>query len=285
MALKSESSKFNSSSNSNANSKANSNAIAGYTIVTGASSGIGLEIAKRLAELGRPLILVARREEVLQQLAKGWREKFGAEIKVCAADLSREEQRLELIKFCTNLPLEGLVNNAGYGASGRFWERKWPVFRDMLEVNCTALMHLTHAILPVLVNQGHGRILNVASTAAFQPGPYFNVYSATKAFVLSFGEALNEELRGSGVTVTTLCPGYTESEFHVRAGTGDWGKTGNRLRATASSVARRGVEAMDKGERIAIPGLLNRALAFTSRHLPKSVVVKAAGAVFRSRGQ
>src|SRR5262245_6157109 len=118
----------------------------GFTIVTGASSGIGLEIAKRLAEQGRPLILVARREDVLNQLAKGWRDQYGVEIKTCAADLSREEERLQLIQFCTELPLEGLVNNAGFGASGRFWEREWPVFRDMLEVNCTALLHLTHAI-------------------------------------------------------------------------------------------------------------------------------------------
>lgn len=254
----------------------------GYTIVTGASSGIGLEMAHELAKTGRPLVLVARSEAALNQLAQEWREKYKIEILVVAADLGTPAGIQKTLTVVAEVPLRALINNAGFGELGRFWEAKWSVIEQMIALNITGLVHLTHALVPRFVKQGHGEILNVASVAGFQPGPYFNVYSATKAFVVSFSEALHEELRSTGVSVTVLCPGVTATNFHVRAGTLELPPPLNG-KASANSVARFGLKAMAKGWRVAVPGLLNRGMAVAARHLPKSTVVRLAGVVLKPR--
>ena len=256
-------------------------AVQDFTIVTGASAGIGLEMAKILASEGRSLVLVARREEVLKQLAAEWQTKFGIEVKVIGADLTKEPEVERVLAAVQDLPLRGLINNAGFGDLGEFAKGSWTTYAQMIALNVSALVQLTHGVLPQLIARKSGQIVNVASTAAFQPGPYFNVYSASKAFVLSFSEALAEELRGSGVTVTVLCPGMTKSEFHARAGTEKAGKIINSVMASAVDVAAYGLKAMKQGSVVAIPGLSNRAVAFTSRHFPKAMVTRVVAKVLR----
>src|ERR1700693_836076 len=191
-------------------------------LVTGGSGGIGLEIAKVLARNGCDLVLVARKRDTLEAAAGQIEGKFDVRVQVFAADLRRPDAPQTIFNFLhnENIPIEALVNNAGFGLGGEFADTKIKRELEMIQVNIVALTHLTKLFLPPMIKRNSGRVLNVASTAAFQPGPLMAVYYATKAYVLSFSEALAEELRNSGVTVTALCPGPTQTAFASSAEVG-----------------------------------------------------------------
>jgi short-subunit dehydrogenase len=244
-----------------------------FTMVTGASAGIGREIASVAAESGRNLAIVARRKDRLLALARDLTDRHGVRVEVFSCDLTAEEApaRLHREALARNLEVDELVNNAGFGSLGTFHEAALDEQLDMLNLNVLALTHLSRLFLPAMVDAGRGRILNLASTAAFQPGPLMAVYYASKAYVLSLSEALAEELRGTGVTVTVLCPGATRTEFQSRART-----EGSRFMrmgmADARTVAEIGFRAMVAGHAVAVPGVLNRLLVFAVRLSPRFLV-------------
>jgi short-subunit dehydrogenase len=245
-------------------------------LVTGASGGIGRELAALLARDGHPLVLVARDQGALDRVAEEFRERHGVAVTPLAFDLARAEAPGELVAEIERrgLAVETLVNNAGFGGSGPFAEGD--VERDlaMLRVNVLALTALTGRLLPAMVARGRGRVLNLASTAAFQPGPFMAVYYASKAYVLSFSEAIAEELAGSGVTVTALCPGPTDTAFQHRAGTADSRTFRSRNVLDAPRVAAAGYAGMLAGKRVVIPGGLNWLGAEAVRFLPRRVVTR-----------
>ncbi|MEK7466023.1 MAG: SDR family oxidoreductase [Planctomycetota bacterium] len=239
-------------------------------LVTGASSGIGLEIAKLFAADRSDLVLVARRGERLEALAKELRAKHGIEARVVAKDLAAPGTTEEIYESLKNrgVAIDVLVNNAGFGKQGRFHEIDAAQQSEMIRLNILALTDLTRAFLPGMVARRKGGILNVASTAAFQPGPLMSVYYATKAYVLSFTEGIAEELKGTGVTATCLCPGPTKTEFIARAGM----KASNAFEAAAMSAeraARKGHRAFRRGKVVAIPGVVNFLGAFLPRIAPR----------------
>lgn len=247
-------------------------------LVTGGSGGIGLEIAKELARKGFDITLVARRRDTLEAAAGQLEGKFGIKAHVFAADLRRADAPEQIFDFLhnENVPIEILVNNAGFGLGGEFSETELTRELEMIQVNIGALTHLTKLFLPPMIRNRSGRVLNVASTAAFQPGPLMAVYFATKAYVLSFSQALAEELRNTGVTVTALCPGPTQTDFAKAAQ-----MTNSRLFnsfgvADADDVARYGVGAMLRGKRLAIPGIRNKVLAQANRIAPRALSARIA---------
>ena len=247
-------------------------------LVTGASGGIGLELARKLAEEGYDLVLVARSADKLEALAVELREQHGRNVIVIASDLSRPEAPEEVVRAVAEagLSLDVLVNNAGFANYGRFHENDRRRELDMIQVNVTALTHLTHLLLPGMVERGSGRIMNVASTAAFQPGPLMAGYFATKAFVLHFSEAIATELSGTGVTVTALCPGPTSSGFQERAEMEN-AKLLKYGMMSSRSVAEYGYRALMRGTRVAIPGFSNRLGTLAPRLLPRKIIAKLVG--------
>ena len=254
-------------------------------LVTGGSGGIGLEIAKVLARNGFDLVLVARTRDTLEAAAGQLEGKFGARVHVFAADLRRPDAPQAIFDFLhnENIPIDVLVNNAGFGVGGEFADTKLQRELEMIQVNISALTHLTKLFLPAMIKRKAGRVLNVASTAAFQPGPLMAVYYATKAYVLSFSQALAEELRHSGVTVTALCPGPTATGLAASADL-----RSSRLFtafgvAHAADVAAFGVAAMMHGRRVAIPGIKNKIVAQASRFVPRAVSAKLARMAQESR--
>ena len=254
-------------------------------LVTGGSGGIGLEIAKELARKNFDLVLVARKRDTLEAAAGQLEGKFDIKAHVFAADLRRTQAPEQILDFLHNesLPIEVLVNNAGFGLGGEFTETELQRELDMIQVNIGALTQLTKLFLPPMVRRRGGKILNVASTAAFQPGPLMAVYYATKAYVLSFSQALAEELRDTGVTVTALCPGPTQTDFADAAQ-----MSSSRLFTTfgvadADDVARYGVTAMLRGKRVAIPGIRNKVLAQANRLAPRALSTKLARLAQESR--
>jgi uncharacterized protein len=254
-------------------------------LVTGASSGIGRELAKLLAREGHDLVLVARRREALEELARELAVKHGVAARVIAKDLTAPDSTAEIFGELERerLSVDILVNNAGLGVHGRFWETDLDRQIEIIQVNVMALTGLTGRFLPGLVARGRGRIVNVASTAAFQPGPYMAVYYATKAYVLSFSEALAEELSDTGVTVTALCPGPTMTEFQAAAGLEDTLLFRGPLVMDAAKVARVGWAGAKRGKRVVIPGLANRFLKETVRFSPRRLVTAAAGRMQKKR--
>jgi short-subunit dehydrogenase len=233
-------------------------------LVTGASGGIGLEIARVLAP-DHDLVLVARSAAKLDALAT---ELGGA--RVVAADLSEPGA---VAKIAAEVPdVDVLVNNAGVGDFGAFAEADVDRTLGMIQLNVTSLTALTRQYLPAMLARGHGRVLNVASTASFQPGPLMAVYYATKAYVLSFSEALSEEVRGTGVTVTALCPGPTASGFQAAADMEMSPLVAGRKLPSAAEVARYGVKAMEKGDAVAVPGAMNKLMAASVRLTPRPVI-------------
>jgi len=247
-------------------------------LITGGSGGIGLELAKVLARNGFDLALVARTRETLEAAAGQIEGKYDVKVHVFAADLRRREAPEAIFDFLRSeaIPIEILVNNAGFGLSGEFAETDVTRELEMIQVNIAALTHLTKLFLPAMIKARSGRVLNVASTAAFQPGPLMAVYYATKAHVLSFSEALAEELRHSGVTVTALCPGPTRTDFATSAHV-----TNSRLftlfgAADAADVAQYGFRAMMEGTRVAIPGIRNKIVAQANRFAPRAITAKIA---------
>lgn len=254
-------------------------------LVTGGSGGIGLELAKVLARNGFDLVLVARKRDTLEAAAGQLEGKFDVRAHVFAADLRRREAPQEIFDFLQNenIPIEVLVNNAGFGLGGEFSETELQRELEMIQVNIAALTHLTKLFLAPMIKRRSGRVLNVASTAAFQPGPLMAVYYATKAYVLSFSEALSEELRNSGLTVTALCPGPTHTDF---ADTAEM--TTSRLFNTfgiadAADVAKYGFDAMMSGKRLAIPGIKNKILAQANRLAPRALSARIARIAQESR--
>lgn len=228
-----------------------------------------------LAREGHDLVLVARRQAELDELAAALKAQYGAGTQVVPADLAEPDAAAKVIAELGSDPrVDVLVNNAGFGGHGAFAARDREADLRMVAVNVTALTDLTKLLLPGMVARGRGRVLNVASTAAFQPGPFMAVYYATKAYVLSLSEALAEELSGTGVTVTCLCPGVTETEFHAVAGTDAQPLTQGPLAMSAAAVAEAGYKAMMRGKRLEVPGLHNKFGAASIRMAPRGVVLK-----------
>jgi short-subunit dehydrogenase len=241
-------------------------------LVTGASSGIGLELAGLLARDRYDLVLVARSRERLETVARGLAEEFGILARPLAADLSDPAAPAAIAAELSATPIDVLVNDAGFGAHGLFAALPLEEQLAMIRVNVTALTHLTGLFLPPMLARRSGRILNVASTAAFQPGPLMAVYYATKAYVLSFSEALASETAGTGVTVTALCPGPVPTEFQRRAGTEKTTLVSGPLSVPARTVAEAGYRGMLRGRPLVIPGAGNRTLVQALRVSPRRLV-------------
>ena len=245
-------------------------------LITGASGGIGYELAKLFAADGNNLVLVARNEQKLNEVKREIEKEFGVTVNVITCDLSKPRAAIEVFEATTNLNIkvDYLVNNAGFGDFGLFYERRFEKQSDMVSLNVTALTELCHLYLPQMVEKRHGKILNVASIAAFQPGPLMAVYYATKAFVLSLTEALSVELKGTGVTVTALCPGPTKTGFEDTAKLESSGLFKNLKVVTAKEVAIYGYKQMKKNKVIAIHGFMNRLIVCGSKLAPRALVRK-----------
>jgi uncharacterized protein len=248
-------------------------------LVTGASGGIGAELARELARHGHDLVLAARTVAPMQALAAEL-ETAGAASTVIAADLGRSGTAAELAAdiAARGLAVDVLINNAGFGAAGRFDRMDPARLGALLQVNIVALTELTRLTVPGMVARGHGRIMLVASVAGFQPGPHMAAYFASKAYVLSLGEALAWELRGTGVTVTTLCPGATATNFFVAAGS-ERSLMARRLRRmmSAAEVARIGYRGLVAGRRVVVTGPMNRLVALASRYAPHAFTLPVSG--------
>jgi uncharacterized protein len=254
-------------------------------LITGASSGIGAALAREAANDGYDLVLVARRREPMQALAVEL-NAAGAEVTVISADLGKPGGAAALMQIVDErgLTIDTLINNAGLGDSARFDQADPERISSMLQVNVVALTELTRLVLPKMVARRRGRIMLVASIAAFQPGPRMAVYYATKAYVLSFGRAIAYELRRSGVTVTTLCPGATETEFaHVANLDGAALFDGPVPIMSAADVARQGYRAMKAGRPVLVTGFLNRLVALSTRFTPTALLLPIHSELVRRR--
>lgn len=250
-------------------------------LVTGASSGIGKAMARELAVQGAHLVLTARNVRRLEQEAEDLRGRFGVTVHVFPADLARAEDRLELFAWTrkNGIAVDVLINNAGLGHYGAFGEADREATEVMLDLNILALTHLTRLFLPAMIERGRGGVLNVASTAGFQPLPYLAVYAATKAYVLHFTEALWEECRGRGVRVFCLCPGNTLTRFHQTAGIE---KRRIFLSASAQDVARFALRKFLRSDcPSAIFGFWNKLLIGSGRFFPRRLVVFITGKMYR----
>ena len=248
---------------------------AAVALITGASAGLGIDFARQLSAQGLRLVLVARRKERLEALAAELGNARAVEMDLSTpgaadrlmADLAAHGEHVDL-----------LVNNAGFGLTGRFAELEGPRQRQMIDLNCGALVELAHAVLPAMIERKSGAILNVASTAAFQPGPGMAVYFATKAFVLSFSEALHEEVKKQGVKVSALCPGPTATEFGEVAGFGP-SNPSSKLAAASAPVVTAGLGGLDRNRAVVIPGMMNKSTAQAHRFLPRAWVRRAVGLI------
>ena len=243
-------------------------------LITGASGGIGYELAKLFAQDGDNLVLVARSENKLNEIKTNFEQKYKVNVKVLGKDLSQPNAAVQIFNELESaqIQVDVLVNNAGFGNFGEFVDSSWEKEADMMQVNMISLTQMTKLFLKGMVERRRGRILNVASTAAFQPGPLMAVYYATKSYVLSFSEAIANELEGTGVTVTALCPGATESGFQQASAMEESRLVKGRKLATSEAVAKYAYKAMDKGQVVAIHGLFNWISANVIRFLPRKVV-------------
>lgn len=250
-------------------------------LVTGATSGIGLELARILAENGHNLVLVARRADVLKRIAAELTAAHGIKVYIIRKDLSKPESPEEIFKELAKKKIEVsiLVNNAGFGDNAAFAESDWKMASAMILTNIHALAHLTRLFLPGMVSRKSGKILNVGSTAGLQAGPMMAVYYASKAFVNHFSEAVDAELKGSGVSVTVLCPGPTETGFQTASNAHGMKLFSYLSVASARSVAETGYKAMMSGRRMVIHGILNKILAFNLRLSPRRLSTAIAGMV------
>ncbi|RDC64715.1 SDR family NAD(P)-dependent oxidoreductase [Adhaeribacter pallidiroseus] len=242
-------------------------------LITGASGGIGYELAKQFARHQHNLVLVARSEAKLNQLADEIRSAYNVQVLVLAQDLGQPQavSKIQARLQAENITVEYLVNNAGFGDFGFFVETDWAKEEQMINLNIMALTHFTKVFTQQMVQRRSGRILNVASTAAFQAGPLMAVYFATKAYVLSFSEAIANELQGTGVTVTALCPGPTESGFLQAAALEESKLFKGKKLASSAEVAAYGYQALMAGKTVAIHGTRNWLLANTSRFIPRKL--------------
>jgi len=236
----------------------------GWALVTGASSGLGRGFATKLAADGMSLVLVARSTGILHDLADELREMYGVEVEVIGADLADAEARARVVALLESRDFEVLINNAGFATSGDFVDENPARIAELVTLNCLAVTVLARAAAPGMVARGRGAIVNVASTAAFQPIPTMGTYAASKAFVLRLSLAMWDELRPKGVTVMALCPGATETDFWKVAGNPD----GFRRRRTVSQVVTTCFDSLAKGSPIAIDGVLNTVLAMAAPFVP-----------------
>jgi uncharacterized protein len=246
-------------------------------LITGASNGIGYELARLFAKKKYSLVLVSSDEEKLNKAAKNIKDEFDTFVKVIVKDLRKINSAKEIYKELNKetIKINILVNNAGFGLFGKFDDTNLEKEIDMIQVNNISLTQLTKLFLKDMIERKDGKILNVASTAAFQPGPLMAVYYATKSYVLSFSEALAEELKGTGVSVTTLCPGPTKTGFEKRADLED-SKLFKSIKVMESKdVARIGYEGLMKNKRVVIPGFTNNVMANAPRFVPRNFVTSA----------
>lgn len=244
-------------------------------LITGASSGIGLELAKIHASKGDNLVLVARSIAKLEKLKLELEGKHKISVLTIEKDLSMTDAAKEVFEITSkqNIQIDYLINNAGFGDYGVFTESKWEKEEKMINLNIICLTQFCKLYLKEMQKCGSGKIMNVASTASFQPGPNMSVYFATKAFVLHFSEAINKEVKSKGVSVTALCPGATESGFVSAAAMGESSLVKGKKLPTSKEVAKFGYKAMMKGKAVAIHGFKNYLLANLNRFAPRSVVV------------
>ena len=258
---------------------------AGWAVVTGASSGLGALFAEKLAQRGLPLVLAGRDEARLTEVRQRvQRLAPGIDVELVVGDLGSQAGVEALVAVLNGRVIDVLVNNAGFGTYGRLSEVDADREHDLIAVNVDALVRLTHAVLPGMLARGHGRILNVASTIAFQPAPYQATYGASKAFVLSFSQALWAETRGSGVTVTALCPGPTRTGF-VDALDADVSRTAiYRRLASPEPVVAAGLRALDRGRPVVVPGLRNWVMATAASLSPGWVGALISGRMLRPAG-
>jgi len=255
-----------------------------WAIITGASSGIGKALAFEFAAGGFNLLLIARTEAALAEVAAECQAKHHIETEIVAADLACAESLDKLMPVLERTPrqFEVLVNNAGFGIHGDFASTDIEQNIELLSVQLTAALRLTKAVLPGMIARRKGRILNVASVYSFSPVPFQSVYAACKAFLLSFSTAIQNELGGTGVTVTVFCPGVTQTEFRSRAGIGQKNEQSGMTAEAAARIAY--VETL-RGKHIVVPGLVNRLYVFVSRLLPVQVVPNLIRFINRQRGQ
>jgi len=256
-------------------------AARGHALVTGASSGIGAAFAAALRARGSRLVLVARRAQRLSELSSS----LGGppDVAVVPLDLTLPDAVPRLLAFLSehHITIDLLINNAGVGWTGRFVDQSEESVQQIIDLNVSALVSLTRALLPGMIERGKGSIVNVVSTSAFQAVPFLNIYAASKAFVLSFTEALATELQGTGVRVQALCPGLTESEFHETSGTDKTAFTRTKM-MPAAAVAEQSLRALDRGRPLRlIPGWHNRAVAGAQRFVPRALVRGIGAKLFR----
>ncbi len=250
------------------------------TLITGASLGIGRSFAEKLAARGDDLVLVARDAIRLRNLADRLIAEHGVQVDVLSADLTASDgvKSVEAVLSDPTRPVDVLVNNAGFGTFGEFADL--PINReiDEIELNVVALVRLSHAALPGMIERGRGGIINVSSMASFQPMPHNATYGATKAFVTSFSHALHEEARGTGVNVLVLCPGFTRTDFQATAGI-DSSAVPSFLWMSAEAVAESAVNAFERGHAECVPGLANRVTGWLSAALPVALTARVSGIV------
>ena len=249
----------------------------GIALITGASAGLGVEFARQLSKRGHALVLAARRKERLEELAS----QLG-NARAVAIDLSEADATAKLMRDieAAGEQVDLLVNNAGFGLIGRFAEADAKRLRQMIDLNVRTLTDLCRAVAPGMIERRSGAILNVASTAAFQPGPNMAVYFATKAFVLSLTEALHEELKPHRIKVSCLCPGPTRTEFGEVAGfRGDFAGLFDKLSMDAATVVGSGLAGLDRNKAVVVTGTLNKVGATSTRFFPRALVRKVAGAI------
>ncbi|WP_186567824.1 SDR family oxidoreductase [Streptomyces sp. T12] len=241
-------------------------------LVTGASSGLGREFAARLAARGHDLVLVARSRDRLEAVAEELTKAHGVTVHVLVHDLARPGAGRAVARELAerSLTVGLLVNNAGFGTAGRFEEIPAERDHDLLMVNVVALVDLTHALLPGMLERGSGAVLNVGSTAGYQPSPYLSVYSASKTFVLNFSLALRQEYRGRGIRVTALCPGPVETRFFEVVGTRNAAVAGRFT--TPEPVVRAGLKALDRDRAYVTPGLGNAVMAHLNARRPRALI-------------
>ncbi len=252
------------------------NNLSSTALVTGASSGIGKALAEELAKQQHNLVIVARREALLNALAEQLSREYGVKVEVIVQDLAEPNAADKLFSALSQrgLQIDILVNNAGFGMKGRLDEIEPRLNQAMMMVNMVVLTELAQRLIPQMIERGRGRILNIASTSAYQPGPYMAVYFASKAYVLSFSEALSRELKGTGVTATALCPGPTATAFSDAADLKNSPiHNGTVPMMTAEQVAKKGYQAMMGGKRVYIPGFFNYISSHISRIMPNKWVM------------
>lgn len=254
-------------------------------LVTGASSGLGIWYSRVLAEDGYDLVTVARREGALLEQKEILEKEFGVCVTVLAKDLSKAESVDEIYDYCLDngIEIHTLINNAGFGDFGKFYQRDLKKQTDMISVNVTTLTSLTHKFMQGMISRGEGRILNVASIAGFEPGPLMSVYYATKAYVISFTEALAVELKGTGVSIMALCPGPTETGFEDAASAKASGLFKNMKVATAEKVVKFSYKKLKKGRVLVIQGFTNKLVPFACRFVPRAFMRKCVYKVMKAR--